>query len=63
MAKPAVFFVSPKGNKVLMTLLKWKIEMKKELTPDGKGMLAMYDKPIDFTIRKNIDEIITYVNS
>lgn len=50
-------------DKVLMTLLKWKIKMKKELTPDGKGMLAMYDKPIDFTIKKNIDKIITYVNS
>ncbi len=50
-------------DKVLMTLLKWKIKMKKELTTDGKGMLAMYDKPIDFTIKKNIDKIITYVNS
>ncbi|WP_298847051.1 flavodoxin domain-containing protein [Clostridium sp.] len=50
-------------DKALMTLLKWKIKMKKELTPEAKGMLAMYDKPIDFTLRKNIDEIITYVNS
>ena len=50
-------------DKVLMTLLKWKIKMKKKLTPDEKGMLSMYDKPIDFTIRKNIDDIITYVNS
>lgn len=50
-------------DKVLMTLLKWKIKMKKELTPDARGMLSMYDKPVDFTRRKNIDEIITYVNS
>jgi menaquinone-dependent protoporphyrinogen IX oxidase len=50
-------------NKVLMTLLKWKMKMKKELTPDERGMLACYDKPVDFTRKKNIDKIITYVNS
>ncbi|MBU3114002.1 flavodoxin domain-containing protein [Clostridium lacusfryxellense] len=50
-------------DKVLMTLLKWKIKMKKKLTPDERGMLASYDKPVDFTRKKNIDEIITYVNS
>jgi tetrahydromethanopterin S-methyltransferase subunit F len=26
-------------------------------------MLALYDKPVDFTVKKNIDRIITYVNS
>ena len=50
-------------DKVLMTLLKWKIKGKKELTPDERGMLASYDKPVDFTRKKNIDEIVTYVNS
>jgi menaquinone-dependent protoporphyrinogen IX oxidase len=52
-------------DKVLMILLKWKmkIKRKKELTPDERGMLASYDKPVDFTREKNIDEIITYVNS
>lgn len=52
-------------DKALMTLLKWKIKNKKqeELTPDEIGMLALYDKPVDFTMRKNIDRIITYVNS
>ncbi|EOR27090.1 hypothetical protein [Clostridium sp. C8] len=45
----------------LMTLLKIKIKMKKELTSDEKGMLACYDRPVDFTRRKNIDEIINYV--
>ena len=52
--------------KVLMTLLKWKIEWKtkskKEITTDERGILASYDKPVDFTRKKNIDEIITYVN-
>ena len=52
-------------DKFLMTLLKWKIKNKKkeELTTDEIGMLAVYDKPVDFTRKKNIDEIITYVNS
>lgn len=49
--------------KVIMTLLKWKLKMKRELTPDERGMLAIYDKPVDFTRKKNIDQIITYVNS
>ena len=53
--------------KVLMTLLKWKIKWKikskKELTNDETGILASYDKPVDFTRRKNTDKIITYVNS
>jgi len=50
-------------DKVLMTLLKWNLKRKKELTPDERGMLASYDKPVDFTRKKNIDEIIAYVNS
>ncbi|MBC2578850.1 flavodoxin domain-containing protein [Clostridium sp. DJ247] len=54
-------------DKVLMTLLKWKIKWKikgkKKSTPDERGMLTIYDKPTDFTRKKNIDEIITYVTS
>jgi len=50
-------------DKILMTLLKWKLKMKKELTPDERGMLSSYNNPVDFTRKKNIDEIITYVNS
>lgn len=52
-------------DKVLMTLLKWKLKMKKksELTPDERGMLASYDKSVDFTRRKDINEIIAYVTS
>lgn len=52
-------------DKFLMTLLKWKIKNKKqkELSADEIGMLAIYDKPIDFTDKKNIYKIITYVNS
>ena len=52
-------------DKFLMTLLKWKIKKKKqeELSDDEIGMLAIYDKPVDFIDKKNIYKIITYVNS
>ena len=52
-------------DKFLMTLLKWKIKNKKqeELSSDEIGMLAIYDKPVDFTEKRNIDRIITYVNT
>jgi len=50
-------------DKVLMTLLKWKIKCKKELTPDETGMLAVYNKPIDYTVKKNINSIINYVKA
>jgi len=48
-------------DKVLMTLLKWKLKKKKELTPDDRGMLASYDKPVNFTRQKNINEIIAFI--
>lgn len=52
-------------DKFLMTLLKLKIKGKKkeELSSDEIGMLAVYDKPVDFTMQNRIDEIVTYVNS
>jgi len=50
-------------DKILMTLLKWKLKRKKKLTLDERGMLASYDNPVDFTQKKNIDKIIAYVNS
>lgn len=50
-------------DKILMTFLKWTLKRKKMLTPDEKGILASYDKPADFTSKKNIDELISYVSS
>jgi menaquinone-dependent protoporphyrinogen IX oxidase len=52
-------------DRFLMTLLKWKIKSKNkaQLTKDEIGMLAVYDKPVDFTLRKNIDEIVNYIRS
>jgi len=55
----------PLGDKVLMTLLKWKIKTKKKqkkaLTRDEKGMLAAYSKPVDFTKKEFISEIVKFV--
>jgi len=52
-------------DKLLMNLLKMKIKSKKpeELTSDEKGMLAIYDKPVDYTNRSSIDPIIEYILS
>jgi menaquinone-dependent protoporphyrinogen IX oxidase len=50
-------------DRFLMLLLKMKLSKKKELTPDEKGMLAAYDTSVDFTNKKNIDELISYVKS
>lgn len=50
-------------DKRLMRLMKFKLQKKKDLTPDEKGMLEAYDNPVDFTNKKNIKEIIDYVNT
>lgn len=52
-------------DKLLMTLLKLKIKSKKteELTTDEIGMLDAYDKPVNFTRKEYIDQIINYVTS
>lgn len=52
-------------DKALMTLLKWKMQLKKmlkkPLLPDETGMLAAYGRPVDFVKRKNIEELVTYM--
>lgn len=50
-------------DKFLMTLLKLKIKMKKELTSDEKGMLACYARPADFTKKTNLGELIKYAKN
>ena len=52
-------------DKFLMTLLKWKIKNKKKdtLTTDEIGMLAIYEKSVDFTKKEHITAIINYVNT
>lgn len=52
-------------DRLLMKLLKLKIKLKakmnKTLVPDEKGMLSAYDKPVDFTQKKNLDELLAYL--
>jgi hypothetical protein len=37
------------------------IQLKREKTLDEKGMLAAYSKPIDFTKKEKIEELVKYV--
>lgn len=52
-------------DKMLMTLLKasikWKKLRKKKLNSDEIGILAVFNKPIDYTQRAKIDELVAYV--
>jgi hypothetical protein len=50
-------------DKVLMKMMKFMLKKKKEMTADERGMLNAYDTPVDFTRKKNIEELIAYVNS
>ncbi len=50
-------------DKVLMTLLKKKLQSKKDLTEDEEGMLSAYDHPVDFTDKKNIEELIDFIRT
>lgn len=45
-------------NKLIMRLLKSKLQKKKHKTNDDKGMLAAFVKPIDFVNEKNIKNLI-----
>ncbi|MGD6852450.1 MAG: flavodoxin domain-containing protein [Candidatus Bathyarchaeia archaeon] len=51
------------GNKVLMAFFRVRLAFKKNKTPDEKGMLAAYAKPMDFTRKENIREIVDYAKS
>lgn len=50
-------------NKLLMTLLKWKIMMKRTRTPDETGMLTAFEKPMDFTKKEYLDELLAFARS
>jgi menaquinone-dependent protoporphyrinogen IX oxidase len=50
-------------NKVIMTLFRVRLTIKKNKTPDEKGMLAAYSRPIDCTRKENVKEIIEYAKS
>lgn len=46
------------ADKLLMNLLKLKIKGKKERTPDEKGMLAAYARPVDFRKKDSIKDLV-----
>lgn len=49
-------------DKIAMSLFKWLLSRKKNLTSGEKMMLDMYCNPVDYAIKDNIKEIIKYVN-
>jgi menaquinone-dependent protoporphyrinogen IX oxidase len=51
------------ANKIIMALFRVKLIITKNKTPDERGMLAAYSKPIDCTRKENIKGIIEYVKS
>ena len=50
-------------NKILMTLLKWKLLSKRDKSPDERGMLAAYSRPLDFTRKEHIAALVRYAKS
>ncbi|MBP3270872.1 MAG: flavodoxin [Ruminococcus sp.] len=51
------------GDKVLMKMLKMRLQSKKQRTEDEQGMLDAYDTPVDFTDKENIKPLIAFVRS
>ena len=50
-------------DKVLMKMLKVRLQRISERTEDQQGMLDAYDTPVDFSDRKNIVPLIAFVTS
>jgi flavodoxin len=50
-------------NKILMTLFKWRLQLKRTRTKDEKGMLTAFLKPVDFTKKEKTKELLSYVRS
>ncbi|MBR4555303.1 MAG: hypothetical protein IKO27_06890 [Ruminococcus sp.] len=48
-------------DKVLMKMLKVRLQKIKERTEDQQGMLDAYDKPVDFSDKENIRPLIEFV--
>lgn len=49
--------------KIVMRLMKWNLSRKKELTSDEAGMLAAFKEPVNFTDKKNIEELVAFIRS
>ncbi len=49
------------GDKILMKMLKVRLQKLKECTEDEQGMLDAYDTPVDFRDKDNIKPLIDFV--
>lgn len=47
-------------DRLMMNMLKKMLLKKDTLTEDDKGLLAAYETPVDFTDRKNLEEILKF---
>jgi flavodoxin len=50
-------------NKIIMTLYRMSLLLKRRRTPDEQGLLNAFSTPVDFTQKENIKGIIDYVQS
>ena len=48
-------------DKVLMKMLKVKLQKIKERTEDEQGMLDAYDTPVDFSDKANIKPLMEFI--
>ncbi|MBO7475154.1 MAG: flavodoxin [Ruminococcus sp.] len=49
------------GDKILMKMLKVRLQKLKERTEDEQGLLDAYDTPVDFRDKDNIKPLIEYI--
>lgn len=47
-------------DRLMMNMLKKMLLKKDRLTEDDEGLLAAYETPVDFTDRKNLEEILKF---
>ena len=50
-------------NRIIMYIFIMRLKHKKEKSGDEKGMILAYEKPVDFTKKENINELVKYVRS
>ncbi len=46
------------ADKMLMTLLRWRLMLKQDKSPDDRGMLAAFSHPLDFTQQQNLAPLL-----
>ena len=51
------------SNKILMTLMKWRLASKKSRTEDEEGMLAAYAHPVDYSQKENMKGLLDFCKS